>query len=96
MSHLSSYKEGNLLGIIEEPHVEENHEEGSELQVHVKRYDEENIGQALIEVERKDEVLFSTINMSDHIPYGSVDKIPYSSIDWVDRDTVGVKTVGGE
>ena len=49
--------------------------------MHVKRYDEENIGQALIEVERKDEVLFSTRKMSDHIPYGLANKIPSSSID---------------
>ena len=33
---------------------------------------------------------------SDHIPYGSKNKIPYSSIDWVDRDTLGMKTVGGK
>ena len=32
-----------------------------DLQVFVKIYEEENISQALIEVERKDEVLFSTI-----------------------------------
>ena len=40
------------------------------LQMLVKSYEEENIIHALIEGERKDEVLFSTINMSDHIPYG--------------------------
>ena len=62
----------------------------------VKSYEEENISQALIEVERKDEVLFSTINMADHITYGSENKIPYSSIDWVDRDTFKVKKVGDE
>ena len=41
-------------------------------------------------------MLFSTIKMDDHITYGSANKIPYSSIDWVDRDTFGVKNVGGE
>ena len=61
-----------------------------------KSYEEENISQALIEIERKDEVFFSIINMDDHIPYGSENKIPYSSIDWVDRDTFGMKTLGGE
>ena len=33
----------------------------------------------------------------DHILYGSANKKgPYSSIDWVDRDTFGVKNMGGE
>ena len=41
-------------------------------------------------------MLFSTIKMADHIPYGSTNKIPYSSIDWVDRDTFEVKNVGGK
>ena len=61
-----------------------------------KSYEEENIGQALIEVERKDEVFFSTIKMSNHITYGSENKITYSSIDWVDRYTFEVKKVGDE
>ena len=34
--------------------------------------------------------------VSNNIPYGSKNKIPYSSIDWVDRDTFGMKTLGGE
>ena len=34
--------------------------------------------------------------VDDHIPYGSTNKIPYSSIDWVDRDTLGMKIVGGK
>ena len=62
----------------------------------MKSYEEENIGQALIEVERKDEVFFSTKNMDNHIPYGSANKIPYSSIDWVDKDVFGMKTLGGK
>ena len=73
-----------------------DHEMHLDLQVLIKSYEEENISQALIEVERKDEVFFSTINMVDHIPYGSTNKIPYSSIDWVDRDIFGVKNVEGE
>ena len=88
--------EGNVLGIMEEPHVDDNHEEGEDLHVFVKRYKEENYGQALIEVERKDEVFFSTIKMADHITYGSANKIPYSSTNWVDRDTFKVKKVGDE
>ena len=54
MSHISSCMEGNVLGIMEETHVEDNHEEGLDLKVLMKIYDEENIGQALIEFERKD------------------------------------------
>ena len=73
-----------------------NHEMHIDLQVLVKSYEEENISQALIEVERKDEVFFSTIKMADHINYGSANKIPYSSIDWVDRGTFEVKNAGGE
>ena len=73
-----------------------DHEMHLDLHVLVKSYEEENIGQALIEVERKDEVLFSTINMSNHINYVSANKIPYSSIDWVDRDTFKLKKVGDE
>ena len=34
--------------------------------------------------------------MADHIPYESANKIPYSSIDWVDKDTLGMNTVGGK
>ena len=71
---------------------EESHEMHLDLQVLMKSYEEENIGQAPIEVEGKDEVLFSTKEMDDHIPYGSTNKSPYSSIDWVDRDIFGMKT----
>ena len=76
--------------------MEENHEERADLQVLVKIYEEENLGQALIENERKDEVLLSLINMADQIPYGSENKSPCSSIDWVERYTLGMKTVGGK
>ena len=62
------------LDVLKEPHVEDNHEEGADLQMLVKRYEEENLGQALIEIERKDEVFLSIINMVDHIPYISTNK----------------------
>ena len=45
MSPLSCFMEGNILGLMEEPHVEENHEEGSNLQVFVKSHDGEYFGQ---------------------------------------------------
>ena len=66
------------------------------MQVLVKIYEEENLGQALIKIERKDEELFSFRKMYDHIQYGSANKIPCSSIYWVDRGTLGMKTLGGE
>ena len=71
-----------------------DHEMNLDLQLLMKSYEEENISQALIEVERKDAVFFSTIKMAAHITYGSANKIPYSSIDWADRDTFKVKKVG--
>ena len=96
MSHLSCCMEGNVLGIIEELDVEDSHEGGADLQVLVKIYEEENLGQALIENERKDEVFLSLINMADQIPYGSENKSLYSSIYWVDRNLFGMKTLGGK
>ena len=96
MSHISCYMEGNVLGIMEEPHVEDSHEDGADLHVLVKSYEEENMEQAPIEIEDKDEIFLSIRNMVDYFPYGSENKILYSSIDWVDRDTLGMKTVGGK
>ena len=81
---------------MEEPHVEDRHEGGADLWVLVKIYEEENMGQALIGIERKDEVLLSFINMAYHIQYGLANKIPCSSIDWIDRGTLGMKTLGGK
>ena len=49
---------------MEEPHVEDNHEEGADLQVLVKIYVKENMGQELIEIERKDKVLLDMGNMA--------------------------------
>ena len=54
------------------------------------------MGQALIEIERKDEVFFSFINMAENIQYGSENKILYSSIDLVERNIFGMKTLGGK
>ena len=48
MSHLSCCMEENVLGIMEELHMEDSHEEGAYLQVLVKRYEEDNFGQVLI------------------------------------------------
>ena len=38
--------EGNALGIMEGPHVEDNHEGGEDLQMFVKSLDEDYFGQA--------------------------------------------------
>ena len=46
VSSLSCFMEGNFLGIMEGPHVEDNHEEGADLQVFVKIHDEDYFGQA--------------------------------------------------
>ena len=56
------------LDLLKEPHVEDNHEEGADLLMLVKRCEEENIGQALIEIERKDEVFLAMGKMVEDIP----------------------------
>ena len=94
MPHLSCCMEGNVLGIMGKSHVEEGHEKRVDLQMLGKSYEEENMDQEPIEIEEKDELFFSIINMADNFPYGSANKFPYSSINWVDRDTLGMKTVG--
>ena len=45
---------GGTLDVLEEPQVENKHEEGTDLQMLEVSYDEENLGQALIDIERKD------------------------------------------
>ena len=73
------------LDVLKEPHVEDNHEEGADLQMLVKRYEEENLGQALIEIERKDVVFLAMVNMSEDIPIESERKDDYLFMDWVDK-----------
>ena len=64
--------------------MEYSHGEVADLHVLVKSYEEENIGQALIEFERKAEVFFSTRKMVDHIPYGSETKVlVHPLIGWI-------------
>ena len=86
VSPLLCCMEGNVLGLMEEPHVEDNHKEGADLQVLVKRYKEDNFGQSLIKVERKDEVLFSTRKRDDSIPHGSEKKkfLIHPLIGWIE------------
>ena len=73
------------LDVLKEPHVDDYHEEGVDLQMLVKRYEEENIGQALIEIERKDEVFLEMGNMPEEIPIESAIKDYYLFMDWVDK-----------
>ena len=77
---------GTTLYVLKEPHVEDNHEEGAYLQVLVKIYKEENIGQALIEIGRKDEVFLNRGNMDDEITGESTSRDNYLFIDWVDKN----------
>ena len=51
----------------------------------VKRYEEENLGQALIEIERKDEVFLAMGNMLEKIIIESASKDDYIFMDWVDK-----------
>ena len=51
----------------------------------VKRYDEENIGQTLIEIERKDEELLAMWNIAKDKPSELERKIDYPFIVWVGK-----------
>ena len=73
MSHLSCCMEGNVLGIMEEPHVEDNHEEGAYLQVFVKSHYEEYFGQAHVGIQNGIEEFLDMGNMSKDI-----DPVDYS------------------
>ena len=91
MSHLSCCMEGNVLGIMEQPHVEDNHEEGANLQVLVKNYEEENIGQALIKIGRKDKVLLDMGNMAKDIPSESTRKDDNLFMYWVNKNITEIE-----
>ena len=65
VSPLSCCMEGNVLGLMEEPHVEENHEEGADLQVFVKSHDEEYFGQAHVSIQNVIEELLAMGNMAE-------------------------------
>ena len=75
---------GTTLDVLEGAHVEDKHEEGAYLQMLVKSYDEENIGQALIEIERKDELFLDMGNMAEDIPIEpTIKEIIYPWIGWI-------------
>ena len=60
----------------------------------VKRYEEENLGQALIEIERKDEVLLEMGNILEEIPIESISKDDYLFMDWVDKYITKIEDQG--
>ena len=59
---------------MEESHVEGGNEKRADLQMLEKIYEEDNIDQAPIEIEKKYEVFFSIRKRADHFPYGSAYK----------------------
>ena len=85
---------GTTLDVLEEPHVEGKHEEGADLQMLVKIYEEENLGQALIEIERKDQVLLAMGNMPEDIQIESESKDDYLFMDWVDKYITKIEDQG--
>ena len=83
--------EGNVLDIMEEPHVEDIHNEGADLQVLVKIYEEENIGTTLIEIGRKDEVFLAMRNMDEDISSESTRKHDYLFRDLVTKNITEIE-----
>ena len=79
---------------MEGPHVEDSHEEGAYLQVFVKSHDEECFGQALIEIERKDEVFLAMGNMAEEISIELARKYDYLFMYWVDKYITKIKDQG--
>ena len=51
----------------------------------MKRYEEENLGHELIEIERRDELCLDMGNMDEKIPIESTCKGVYLFMDWVDE-----------
>ena len=60
----------------------------------VKRYEEENLGQALIEIERKDEVFLAMGKIPEDIPIESGSKDDYIFMDWVDKYITKIEDQG--
>ena len=82
------------LDVLKEPRVEDNHEEGADLQMLVKRYEEENLVQALIEIERKDELFLAMVNIVEDISIESASKDDYLFMDWVDKYITKIEDQG--
>ena len=63
--NLSCIMEESVLGIMEGPHGEDNHEEGADLQVFLKSHDGEYFVQAHVGIQNVLEELLSMGNMAD-------------------------------
>ena len=91
MSALSFCMEGNVLGIIEGPYVEDNHKEGADLQVFVKSHDEEYFGQAHVGIKNGIEEFLAMGNMAEDIPSESASKDDHLFMDWVDKNITKIE-----
>ena len=60
----------------------------------MKSYVEENLGQELIEIGRKDEVFLAMGNMVEDIPTKSTRKYDYLFMDWVDKNITEIEDQG--
>ena len=78
--------EGNVLGLMEEPHVEEIHEEGADLHVFLKSNNEEYFGQAHVGIQNDIEEFLAIINMVEDIPSESTSKNDHLFMDWVNKN----------
>ena len=85
MSHLSCCMEGNVLGIMEESHVEDEHEKSSYLQVLVKEDTIEYMDQTLVSLQKY---------IQEDIPFRSASKYTYLSKDWISEYIVEIETQG--
>ena len=71
MSHLSCFMEENVLGIVEGPHVEDNHEGGADWQVFVKSPNEDYFGQTLVGMQNGIEEDIAMGKIARDIPFES-------------------------
>ena len=78
--------EGNSLGIMEGPHVKDNHEGGADLQVFVKSHDEEYFGQAPVGMQNGIEEFLGIGNMAEDISSESTNEHDHLLRDWVDKN----------
>ena len=70
MSHLSCCIEGNVLGIMEEPHVEDSHEGGVYLQLLVKIWAKHSLRlRGMMKYSSPSEIWLITFNMDQQIKF---------------------------
>ena len=83
--------EGNVSGLMEEPHLEDNHEEGAYLQVFVKSHDEEYFGQAHVGIHNGIEKFLFMGNMDEDITSESTTKYDHLFMDWVNKNIMDIE-----